>query len=324
MNIFNKLALFSVLVMPTVGLQAQTTEWELVWSDEFDYTGVPDPQKWSFDTSGNNWNWGNDEAQNYTTSKDGNAWVEDGKLVIEARKEDYYWAGDGETKNYTSARLITRYKGDWLYGKIEVRAKLPRGVGIWPAIWMMPTDDVYGGWPKSGEIDIMEYVGFDKGNVHANVHHTSTNPNKRSEGQGATKSVYSPYSVYHTYGLIWTEDKMEFQVNGNTYMTYKNEGKGHITWPFDQRFHLILNVAVGGTWGGQQGIDDTIFPQKMLVDYVRVYKAVPVDTSVETVHSREVQKEIYSLNGTSVSSVNSDGLYLVREGDSFTARYIRR
>lgn len=324
MNIFNKLALFSVLVMPTVGLQAQTTEWELVWSDEFDYTGVPDPQKWSFDTSGNNWNWGNDEAQNYTTSKDGNAWVEDGKLVIEARKEDYYWAGDGETKNYTSARLITRYKGDWLYGKIEVRAKLPRGVGIWPAIWMMPTDDVYGGWPKSGEIDIMEYVGFDKGNVHANVHHTSTNPDKRSEGQGATKSVYSPYSVYHTYGLIWTEDKMEFQVNGNTYMTYKNEGKGHITWPFDQRFHLILNVAVGGTWGGQQGIDDTIFPQKMLVDYVRVYKAVPVDTSAETVQNKEMQKEIYSLNGTSVSSVNSDGLYLVRDGDSFTARYIRR
>lgn len=324
MNIFNKLALFSVLVMPTVGLQAQTTEWELVWSDEFDYTGVPDPQKWSFDTSGNNWNWGNDEAQNYTTSKDGNAWVEDGKLVIEARKEDYYWAGDGETKNYTSARLITRYKGDWLYGKIEVRAKLPRGVGIWPAIWMMPTDDVYGGWPKSGEIDIMEYVGFDKGNVHANVHHTSTNPDKRSEGQGATKSVYSPYSVYHTYGLIWTEDKMEFQVNGNTYMTYKNEGKGHITWPFDQRFHLILNVAVGGTWGGQQGIDDAIFPQKMLVDYVRVYKAVPVDTSVETVQNKEVPKEVYSLNGTSVSSVNSDGLYLVREGDSFTARYIRR
>ncbi len=324
MNIFNKLVLFFVFALPVVGLQAQTTEWELVWSDEFDYNGVPDPQKWSFDTSGNNWNWGNDEAQNYTTSKDGNAWVEDGKLVIEARKEDYYWAGDGETKNYTSARLITRYKGDWLYGKIEVRAKLPRGVGIWPAIWMMPTDDVYGGWPKSGEIDIMEYVGFDKGNVHANVHHTSTNPDKRSEGQGATKSVYSPYSVYHTYGLIWTEDKMEFQVNGNTYMTYKNEGKGHITWPFDQRFHLILNVAVGGTWGGQQGIDDTIFPQKMLVDYVRVYKAVPVDTSVETVHSQEVQKEIYSLNGISVSSVNSDGLYLVREGDSFTARYIRR
>lgn len=324
MNIFNKLALFSVLVMPTVGLQAQTTEWELVWSDEFDYTGVPDPQKWSFDTSGNNWNWGNDEAQNYTTAKDGNAWVEDGKLVIEARKEDYYWAGDGETKNYTSARLITRYKGDWLYGKIEVRAKLPRGVGIWPAIWMMPTDDVYGGWPKSGEIDIMEYVGFDKGNVHANVHHTSTNPDKRSEGQGATKSVYSPYSVYHTYGLIWTEDKMEFQVNGNTYMTYKNEGKGHITWPFDQRFHLILNVAVGGTWGGQQGIDDTIFPQQMLVDYVRVYKAVPVDTSVETVQNKEVPKEVYSLNGTSVSSVNSDGLYLVREGDSFTKRYINK
>lgn len=324
MNIFNKLALFSVLVMPTVGLQAQTTEWELVWSDEFDYTGVPDPQKWSFDTSGNNWNWGNDEAQNYTTSKDGNAWVEDGKLVIEARKEDYYWAGDGETKNYTSARLITRYKGDWLYGKIEVRAKLPRGVGIWPAIWMMPTDDVYGGWPKSGEIDIMEYVGFDKSNVHANVHHTSTNPDKRSEGQGATKSVYSPYSVYHTYGLIWTEDKMEFQVNGNTYMTYKNEGKGHITWPFDQRFHLILNVAVGGTWGGQQGIDDTIFPQQMLVDYVRVYKAVPVDTSVETVQNKEVPKEVYSLNGTSVSSVNSDGLYLVREGDSFTKRYINK
>lgn len=120
-------------------------DWKLVWNDEFDYSGTPDNSKWSFDTQGNNWNWGNEEAQNYTPADKKNAWVEDGNLIIEARKEAYQWYGDGETKQYTSARLITKGKGDWLYGKVEVKALLPSGRGMWPAIWLLSTDDTYGG-----------------------------------------------------------------------------------------------------------------------------------------------------------------------------------
>ena len=142
-------------------------EYELVWSDEFDYTGLPNSEKWSYDVGGSGW--GNNELQYYTENRTENARVENGNLIIEARKESY--GGN----NYTSARLITKSQGDWLYGKIEVRAKLPGGRGAWPAIWMLPTDWAYGGWPSSGEIDIMEYVGYDPGVVHGTVHTESYN-----------------------------------------------------------------------------------------------------------------------------------------------------
>jgi beta-glucanase (GH16 family) len=139
-------------------------KYELVWSDEFDYSGLPDSKKWSYDTEGNAYGWGNNEAQKYTKAKLKNSQVKDGFLTITAIKED------SEGKKYTSARLITKSKGDWLYGKIEVRAKLPEGRGMWPAIWMLPTKTPYGGWPACGEIDIMENVGYDPYVIVASAH----------------------------------------------------------------------------------------------------------------------------------------------------------
>lgn len=247
-------------------------EWGLIWSDEFDYSGEPDASRWTFDTQGNNWDWGNNEAQNYTPKENRNAWVENGNLVIEARKESWRWWGDGETKQYTSARIISKNKGDWTYGKFEIRALLPKGRGMWPAIWMLPTDEVYGGWPKSGELDIMENVGFDPLKIHCNIHteayHHSINTNK-----GNTVTTSNPSENWHIYSLEWFEDNVTFYLDGNMVFSFdKEQDNNSAVWPFDQRFHLLMNIAVGGGWGGEQGIDDSVFPQRMLVDYVRVYE----------------------------------------------------
>lgn len=246
-------------------------DWKLVWNDEFDYSGTPDNSKWSFDTEGNNWDWGNNEAQNYTPADKKNAWVEDGNLIIEARKERYTWHGDGQTKEYTSARLFTKGKGDWLYGKVEVKALLPTGRGMWPAIWMLSTDDTYGGWPNSGELDIMENVGHDPNKIHCNIHTEAYN-HKNGTNKGNTVTTSSPSQNWHIYSMEWDAEKVIFFLDGNQVFRFDNEHKSYKEWPYDKRFHLLLNIAVGGSWGGEQGIDDGIFPQKMLVDYVRVYQ----------------------------------------------------
>lgn len=238
---------------------------ELVWNDEFDYTGLPDKNKWSYDTAGNESGWGNRELQFYTKARLKNAEVKDGCLIITARKEDY------KGFNYTSARLVTKDKGDWLYGRIEVRAKLPDGKGMWPAIWMLPTDWDYGGWPASGEIDIMENVGYDPYVIVASAHTKSYN-----HVQGTQKNnkitISDCYSDFHNYTLEWEPEQYRVYVDDILYFTFKNEGTGYKEWPFDKRFHLLLNVAVGGNWGGKQGIDNSIFPRSMVVDYVRVYR----------------------------------------------------
>ncbi|MBO4332590.1 MAG: glycoside hydrolase family 16 protein [Paludibacteraceae bacterium] len=249
--------------------------WQLVWNDEFDYQGAPDESKWSFDTQGNNWDWGNDEAQNYTPKENKNAWVEDGNLVIEARKEPYRWYGDGQTKEYTSARLRTLGKGDWLYGKVEVRALLPKGRGMWPAIWMLASEEKYGGWPNSGELDIMENVGFDPNKIHCNIHTEAYN-HKNNTNKGNTVSTSNPNENWHVYSMEWDAEKVIFFLDGNQVFRFDNEHKSYKEWPYDQKFHLLLNVAVGGGWGGEQGIDNSVFPQRMLVDYVRVYQMAEV------------------------------------------------
>lgn len=246
-------------------------DWKLVWNDEFDYSGAPDNSKWSFDTEGNNWDWGNNEAQNYTPADNKNAWVEDGNLIIEARKESYRWYGDGQTKEYTSARLITKGKGDWLYGKVEVKALLPTGKGMWPAIWMLSTDDTYGGWPNSGELDIMENVGFDPNKIHCNIHTEAYN-HKNGTNKGNTVSTTDPSKNWHIYSMEWDAEQVSFFLDGSLVFQFKNEHRSYKEWPYDKRFHLLLNIAVGGSWGGEQGIDNGIFPQRMLVDYVRVYQ----------------------------------------------------
>jgi len=254
--------------LTSANLQAQSS-WELVWSDEFDYTGLPDAARWSYDIGGNGW--GNAEEQYYTDRRRENARVDGDHLIIEARKES--WSG----RNYTSARLVSKTKGDWTYGRIQVRAQLPSGRGTWPAIWMLPTKSNYGngGWPDTGEIDIMEHVGHDQGTIHATIHTDLYNHLSRSQRGGETR-IEDASDVLHVYALEWTPNKLVFSIDENPYWTYTRSLNNWQGWPFDKDFHLILNLAIGGSWGGAQGIDDNIFPQKMLIDYVRVYRHVNV------------------------------------------------
>jgi beta-glucanase (GH16 family) len=239
--------------------------YKLVWSDEFDYRGLPDFKRWDYDTVGNKNGWGNHEAQYYTYADPRNAWVENGILTLTAVKEPL------KGHKYTSVRLVTKNKGDWKYGRFEIKAKLPRGLGMWPAIWMLSTDWKYGGWPASGEIDIMENVGFKPDTIYGSIHTKSYYWRINTQ---KTKGFYLPdcEKAFHVYALEWDASQISFFVDDTKYLTFANEKKTFAEWPFDQRFHLLLNLAVGGDWGGQKGIDDTIFPQKMLVDYVRVYQ----------------------------------------------------
>lgn len=239
----------------------------MVWNDEFDYAGLPDSAKWSYDTEGNSWGWGNNEAQHYTAGDTANAYVNEGLLTITARIDSM------GGKRYTSARLITKGKGDWLHGRFEIRAKLPTGLGTWPAIWMLPTDWEYGGWPASGEIDIMENVGYDPDTIVGSAHTQSYNHVQGTE-KNAKTYVPTSYTDFHTYALEWEEDAYRVYVDDNHYFTFRNEGTGFAGWPFDKRFHLLLNLAVGGNWGGQKGIDDSLFPHHFQIDYVRVYQKV--------------------------------------------------
>jgi beta-glucanase (GH16 family) len=257
------LALTTLLLGLCVITNAQA-HYKLVWSDDFSYTGLPDSSKWSYDTGGNGW--GNNELEYYTKADTANAVVRNGLLYLTARKQQ-------KGKNaYTSARLVTKGKGDWLYGRIEVRAQLPAGRGLWPAIWMLPTDWKYGGWPASGEIDIMENVGFMADSIFGSIHTKSFNHVIHTQ---KTKGLFlkDPYTAFHIYAVEWDAKEIRFLLDGNTYLKFGNTGKGFAEWPFDQRFHLLLNIAVGGGWGGQKGVDDSVFPRSMIVDYVRIYQA---------------------------------------------------
>lgn len=246
-------------------INTPTGSWELVWNDEFDYEGFPNSTKWSYDTKGNEYGWGNNEAQHYTSHNPDNAFVENGILTITAHIDSI-----GE-KKYTSARLITKDNGDWLYGRFEIKAKLPSGLGTWPAIWMLPTDWEYGGWPASGEIDIMENVGYDPDTIVGSAHTESYNHIK---GTQKSARIYAPtsHTDFHVYALEWDENEYRLYMDDNHFFTFDNEGTGFKEWPFDKRFHLLLNLAIGGNWGGKEGIDDSLFPHKFLIDYVRVYK----------------------------------------------------
>ena len=232
-----------------------------VWSDEFNFTGLPDSTKWNYDVGGHGW--GNNELQFYTDRRMENARVENGIMIIEARKEP--WQG----MNYTSTRLISKGKGDWQYGKIEVKAKLPRGVGTWPAIWMLGSTTPLN-WPDDGEIDIMEHVGFNQSFIHASVH---TKKYNHVIGTQRTDTIFinDCSENFHIYTVEWNKDSVKVSADGNIYFRFANEKTGYDAWPFDNKMHLLLNIAVGGNWGGQKGVDTTIWPQRMEIDYVRVY-----------------------------------------------------
>jgi beta-glucanase (GH16 family) len=243
-----------------------TGDWKLVWHDEFDGPdgSAVDAAKWSFDVGSGGW--GNGELQ-YYTDRTTNAYIEGGALVIKAQREDY------RSSRYTSARLATKGKGDWLTGRFETRAKLPYGQGIWPAIWMLPTDWEYGGWPISGEIDIMELVGHEPSRVHGTLHYGRPHTHSGDDYELAGGETFA--DDYHVFALEWEPGEIRWYVDGVHYQTqrewFTSSTKGAYPAPFDERFHLIINVAVGGAWPGYPD-ETTVFPQYMHVDYVRVYQ----------------------------------------------------
>lgn len=243
--------------------------YELVWAEEFDYEGMLDSDNWTY-LIGNGQDygipgWGNGELQYYTDRLE-NVYVQDGRLTIKASTDGI--AGYG----YSSGRVVTKNHADFTYGVFEVSAKMPTGLGTWPAIWMLPTNSPYGGWPYGGEIDIMEAVGFETDTVHWNIH---TKAHNWGDNRSVGDHGYIPNiaTEFHRYGIKWLEDQIMFYVDGVHQFTYTPEDLNDSNyWPFDSDFHFILNIAVGGSWGGQQGIQEGTWETTMEVDYVRVYQ----------------------------------------------------
>jgi licheninase len=236
------------------------------FADEFAGPSV-DRGNWRYDTSRNAAGWYNNERQYYSEARAENARIEKGALVIEARRETLPEARDWGRQSYTSARLVSRTQRG--YGFYEVRAKLPCGRGIWPAIWMLAPD---GKWPDNGEIDIMEMVGWDPQVIHGTLHSGAYNHAKGTQ-RGAQKRVPTACTAYHRYQLDWRPDSITVGVDGRAFMRVANDRPGDAaTWPFTRPYDLIVNVAVGGDWGGRNGVDDDAFPQRMTVDYVRYWK----------------------------------------------------
>ena len=248
--------------------------WKLVWSDEFDKPGLPDPNKWDYEEGFVR----NQEMQYYTRARKENARVEDGCLVIEGRKErmpnprhdpkNKHWGASRQFAEYTAASLVTKGKADWLYGRIEVRAKLPQGLGVWPAIWMLGTNITKIGWPRCGEIDIMEFVGHNPDFVHATVHFSKGG---KHASKGGRIKHDKPFADFHVYAVEWSAERMDFYFDKEKYFSFDLDAAADRgANPFRKPQYLLINLALGGSWGGK--IDDAVLPQKYLVDYVRVYQ----------------------------------------------------
>ncbi|MBD0401082.1 glycoside hydrolase family 16 protein [Flammeovirga sp. EKP202] len=252
-------------------------DYQLVWSDEFEYEGLPDTEKWSYEVDGNKKKWGNQELQSYTSSRLENTVVKDGKLYITAIKEGYMDSVSNETFDYTSARLSSKGKGDWKYGKFVIRAKLPSGKGTWPAIWMLPSVSKFGDWPKKGSINIMEHVGHEKDFVYGSAHTEAYN---HAKGTEKMVGIYlsDAEEAFHDYKLEWSPEGYSIYVDNEKYFHFRNEQKTYKEWPFDEHFYILMNLAVGGSWGAIEGIDENIWPQQLIVDYVRVYQKKEVLT----------------------------------------------
>lgn len=257
------------MTAPVNEVLTRPADYTLVWADEFDKAGLPDTSKWGYDTHANKGGWYNNELQYYSGPRKENARVEGGRLIIEVRKERRSSEPDYGGQDYSSTRLITNGKASWTYGFFEIRAKLPCGKGIWPAIWTLGTTG--GGWPSNGEIDILEHVGWDPGRVHGNIHTKAYNHTIHTQ-KGAWTMVPSTCSDFHDYQVLWTKDRIVIGVDGKGYMAFDKPAHANKDqWPFDAPQYLLLNIAVGG-WGGVQGIDAAAFPGKMEVAYVRIYQ----------------------------------------------------
>lgn len=250
-------------------------ERKLIWSDEFDRDGLPDPAKWSYETGFVR----NNEQQFYTEGRPENCRIEKGMLILEGRKEAYpnppvkasASADDPASRPvaaYTSASIHTHGKMELRYGRVEVRAKLPQGKGVWPAIWTLGANIDSVSWPRSGEIDIMEFVGHDPGRIHATLHHSKDGKHASS---GEALEVKRPFDDFHIYAVDWTPQRMDFFFDDRLWRSFDvaqaTEADGN---PYHKPHYLILNLALGGDWGG--AIDDSFLPQRFLIDYVRVYE----------------------------------------------------
>jgi beta-glucanase (GH16 family) len=249
---------------------ARPADSRLVWTDEFDGKRL-DPRKWRFDTSRNKLGWYNGELQYYAAGRPENVRLENGHLIIEARREDLDpgkypdWGGE----HYTSAKIVTKGKAAWTYGFFEIRAKLPCARGTWPAIWMLPET---GTWPDGGEIDVMEQVGSQPEVVDATLH-TALFVHSKGTQRGAELPLRGACDTFHLYQLDWRPTSITIGVDGHAYMRVRNDqpgGRG--AWPFDAPFRMILNLAMGGAWAAAKGMDDAALPQRMEVDYVRVWQ----------------------------------------------------
>jgi beta-glucanase (GH16 family) len=247
--------------------------YKLSWNDDFNGAdgSSPDASKWTYDTGVGGNGWGNNELETYT-NRTKNAQIQGGNLVITAVKETYADPSDGVTRNYTSARLKTQGLFSQAYGRFEARIKIPAGQGMWPAFWTLGNDISSVGWPKCGEVDIMENIGKEPGTVHGSLHGPST--------VGQTSDATAPFSLpagqkfaddFHLYAAEWEPGTIRFYVDSTLYATFNSsQWPAGGTWVFDHPFFIILNVAVGGSWPGSPD-NSTVFPQQMLVDYVRVY-----------------------------------------------------
>ena len=238
------------------GIASAQGDWVLKWSDEFNYWGQPNSGKWTFDHGPN---WYNGELQYYTNNRSANCRVNGSALIIEAKEESY------GGKSFTSARIKT--KASWTYGKFEIRAKLTDGEALWPAIWMLPDNDTYGGWPASGEIDIMENWSWAPNRIFGTIHTTAFNHVNGTQKDGH-KDVSDPSYNWHTYSITWGPDRIDWFVDGNWFFGFTNEGYSG-AWPFDHNFHILLNLAVESTAWGKTGTWDK---RTMEVDYVRAYQ----------------------------------------------------
>lgn len=267
---FRKLLFFTGLCILLASVNAQN--WQLVWSDEFDGDTL-NTDLWSYQTgTGTEYDlpsgWGNNELQYY---KEENVKVADGVLTLTAKRENI------ETSQFTSGRIRTIYKGDWTYGRFEFRAKMPKGQGLWAAIWMLPTDEDYGGWAASGEIDIMEYLGHDTTRVHGTIHYGGQWPDNKSRGNDYVTGDTAFNKAFHVFVLEWKDGQLRWLVDGEEFqklgtgMWYSSAAA--FPAPFNKRFHLLINLAVGGNWPGNPDAS-TRFPQDLVVDYVRVYELV--------------------------------------------------
>ena len=251
----NKLIFFFLFTIICLG---QTSKRKLVWEENFNVNSL-DEKVWNYelgDGCPDLCGWGNNEKQIYTNQ---NHSIKDGNLLIEAKKT---------TDNYSSTRITTQGKKEFLYGRIKARAKLPVGKGIWPAFWMLGNNIKSVGWPKCGEIDILEYVGREPHFVYTSLHTESSFGNTINTKKTKIDTIEEGF---HIFAIDWTKEKIEFFVDNISVYTYNPILKNEATWPFDQPFYIVVNMAIGGNFGGHE-VDDTIFPQQFLIDYIRVYQ----------------------------------------------------